>query len=51
MVPSEANFVMVALTSVDQAAQLTRELLMQGIIVRPLGKLWAAGMRPNFHRN
>jgi histidinol-phosphate aminotransferase len=37
IVPSEANFVMVALTSADQAAQLTRELLVQGIIVRPLG--------------
>ena len=37
VVPSEANFVMLALGSAAQAAQLTRELLMQGIIVRPLG--------------
>jgi len=36
VVPSEANFVMVELASGDQAAQLTRELLMLGIIVRPL---------------
>ena len=37
VVPSEANFVMLALGSAGQAAQLTRELLVQGIIVRPLG--------------
>jgi len=36
VVPSEANFVMIALAGADQAAQLTRELLTQGIIVRPL---------------
>ncbi len=36
VVPSEANFVMLVLSSQEQAAQLTRELLMQGIIVRPL---------------
>jgi histidinol-phosphate aminotransferase len=35
-VPSDANFVMLALPSPEQADQLTRELLMQGIIVRPL---------------
>jgi histidinol-phosphate aminotransferase len=37
VIPSEANFVMIALANAEQAAQLTRELLMQGIIVRPLG--------------
>jgi histidinol-phosphate aminotransferase len=36
VVPSEANFVMAVLASSDQAAQLTRELLTQGVIVRPL---------------
>jgi histidinol-phosphate aminotransferase len=36
VVPSEANFVMVVLPGADQASQLTRELLAQGIIVRPL---------------
>jgi len=36
VVPSDANFVMVVLSSAEQAAQLTRELVMQGIIVRPL---------------
>ena len=36
VVPSEANFVMLVLPSAEQAAQLTHELLMQGIIVRPL---------------
>ncbi|MBZ5608363.1 MAG: histidinol-phosphate transaminase [Acidobacteriia bacterium] len=36
VVPSEANFVMIVLPGSDQANQLTRELLMQGIIVRPL---------------
>ena len=36
VVPSEANFVMIALPGADQVTQLTRELLMQGIIVRPL---------------
>jgi histidinol-phosphate aminotransferase len=37
VVPSDANFVMVVLAGADQASQLTRELLTQGIIVRPLG--------------
>ncbi|HYL77765.1 MAG TPA: histidinol-phosphate transaminase [Bryobacteraceae bacterium] len=37
VVPSDANFVMVALPGAEQASQLTRELLTQGIIVRPLG--------------
>jgi histidinol-phosphate aminotransferase len=37
VIPSEANFVMIALANAEQAAQLARELLMQGIIVRPLG--------------
>ena len=36
VVPSDANFVMVVLSSAEQAAQFTRELLVQGIIVRPL---------------
>ena len=36
VVPSEANFVMLALGSPEHAAELTRELLTQGIIVRPL---------------
>jgi histidinol-phosphate aminotransferase len=36
VVPSEANFIMVVLANADQASQLVRELLMQGIIVRPL---------------
>jgi histidinol-phosphate aminotransferase len=36
VVPSEANFVMIALPGAEQAAQLTRELLTQGIIIRPL---------------
>jgi histidinol-phosphate aminotransferase len=36
VVPSEANFVMLVLPGPEQADQLTRELLMQGIIVRPL---------------
>jgi len=35
-VPSDANFVMVVLSSPEQAAQLTRDLLLRGIIVRPL---------------
>jgi histidinol-phosphate aminotransferase len=34
--PSEANFVMVALNSAEQAATLTRELMARGIIIRPL---------------
>jgi histidinol-phosphate aminotransferase len=37
VVPSEANFVMLVLASAEQASQIVRELLMQGIIVRPLG--------------
>ncbi len=36
VVPSEANFVMLALPSAEQADRLTEQLLMQGIIVRPL---------------
>lgn len=36
VVPSEANFVMLVLASGEQAEQLTRELLLEGIIVRPL---------------
>jgi len=42
VVPSEANFVMLVLPSAEQAARLTRELLMQGIIVRPLGSFGLA---------
>jgi histidinol-phosphate aminotransferase len=36
VVPSEANFVMVVLPEAVQAAQLTTDLLKQGIIIRPL---------------
>ena len=36
VVPSEANFVMVVLPSEEQATQLTRHLLAQGVIIRPL---------------
>jgi histidinol-phosphate aminotransferase len=36
VVPSEANFLMVVLPGAEQAAQLTDELLKQGIIIRPL---------------
>jgi histidinol-phosphate aminotransferase len=36
VVPSEANFVMVVLPDAERAAQLTQELLKQGIIIRPL---------------
>jgi histidinol-phosphate aminotransferase len=36
IVPSEANFVMVVLPDAVQAAQLTTDLLKQGIIIRPL---------------
>ncbi len=36
VVPSEANFVMVELAGEEQASQMTRELLAQGIIIRPL---------------
>jgi histidinol-phosphate aminotransferase len=36
VVPSEANFVMLALGGVEQATVLTRSLLRQGIIIRPL---------------
>ena len=36
VVPSEANFVMLALPSPEHAAQLTEELLTQGVIIRPL---------------
>jgi histidinol-phosphate aminotransferase len=38
-VPSEANFIMIPLASEEQAARLTRDLMAQGIIVRPL-KNW-----------
>ena len=41
--PSEANFVMLVLPSGEQAAQLTQELLMQGIIVRPLASFGLPG--------
>jgi histidinol-phosphate aminotransferase len=37
VVPSEANFIMLVLGSAEQASQMVRELLMQGVIVRPLG--------------
>ncbi len=36
VVPSEANFLMLVLPSAEQAAQLTGDLLTQGIIIRPL---------------
>ena len=36
VVSSEANFVMLVLPSADHAARLTQELLIQGIIIRPL---------------
>jgi histidinol-phosphate aminotransferase len=36
VIPSEANFVMVVLPGAAQAAQLTTDLLEQGIIIRPL---------------
>jgi histidinol-phosphate aminotransferase len=36
IVPSEANFIMVVLPDAAQAAQLTTDLLKQGIIIRPL---------------
>jgi histidinol-phosphate aminotransferase len=36
VVPSEANFVMVVLPEAAQAAQLTSDLVKQGIIIRPL---------------
>ena len=36
VVPSEANFVMLVLRSAEQADQLTQQLLIEGIIVRPL---------------
>jgi len=36
VVASEANFVMLVLPGVEQAARLTNELLAQGIIIRPL---------------
>lgn len=34
--PSDANFVMAALASEEQALRLTRELMARGVIVRPL---------------
>ena len=37
VVPSEANFVMIVLPSAEQADRLTHQLLIEGIIVRPLG--------------
>jgi histidinol-phosphate aminotransferase len=36
VVPSEANFLMVVLPEAAQAAQLTADLVKQGIIIRPL---------------
>jgi histidinol-phosphate aminotransferase len=36
VVPSEANFIMIVLPAAEHAAQLNRELLAQGIIIRPL---------------
>jgi histidinol-phosphate aminotransferase len=36
VVPSEANFIMIVLPGPEQAAQLNRELLAQGVIVRAL---------------
>jgi len=42
VVPSEANFVMLVLANAEQASQLVRELLMQGIIVRPLASFGLA---------
>ena len=42
VVPSEANFVMIVLPGPEQAVQLNRELLPQGIIVRPLASFGLA---------
>jgi len=39
VVPSEANFIMIPLASEEQAARMTRDLMAQGVIVRPL-KNW-----------
>ena len=39
VVPSEANFIMIPLASEERASRLTRDLMAQGIIVRPL-KNW-----------
>ncbi|HUA17449.1 MAG TPA: histidinol-phosphate transaminase [Bryobacteraceae bacterium] len=36
VVPSDANFLMLVLPGAERAAQFTKELLRQGIIVRPL---------------
>jgi histidinol-phosphate aminotransferase len=36
VIPSEANFVMVELSNVEQAARIVEDLLGQGVIVRPL---------------
>ncbi len=36
MVPSEANFVMLALASEAEASRVFEELLAQGVVVRPL---------------
>ena len=36
VVPSEANFLMLVLPDAERAAQLTSELVKQGIIIRPL---------------
>jgi histidinol-phosphate aminotransferase len=37
VVPSEANFVMVEFAGAEQAARVVEDLLVQGVIVRPLG--------------
>jgi histidinol-phosphate aminotransferase len=37
VIPSEANFVMVAMESAEAAQSLTESLLKKGVIVRPLG--------------
>ncbi len=42
VIPSEANFVMLVLASAGQAGQLARDLLAQGIIVRPLASFGLA---------
>jgi histidinol-phosphate aminotransferase len=36
VIPSDANFVMIALKDADQAERLTGRLLEEGIIIRPL---------------
>jgi histidinol-phosphate aminotransferase len=37
VVPSDANFVMLPLSSAEEARALTEALLREGVIVRPLG--------------